>query len=151
MPNTDQIEVVTQAVVDRLRTAASVAAIGLRDADDVAYGDQKLIPRTPYVTVESGSLERSIAGIGGKGQTLNDFTVYILAYTSKVQSNQENRKQSDALSTTIVRQLEDDIKFGELLIHSHVQRIEPGFTTRSGDLMRTVRLTWVGQSKTMIT
>lgn len=150
MPNTDSLTVVADAIKAKLQTPASVAALGLRDANDVAYGDQQKIPRTPYICVETGTKTRELSGIGGKGRVDNHFTVFIMVYISQVKSVQVNRHDADALAEKVELILHEDVTIGGTVIHGFVTSIEPGFSTRSGELMRVARVTWTGLTKTLI-
>lgn len=148
MPQTDRIEVVTQAIVDLLK-ANNASLQNVLDGD-IYYGDQQKYPRTPAIGVESGSLIRELDGRGGKGVTLNTFQVFCLCYISKVQSVQVSRKEADDFAGDVADVLHSDITLGGLVIHGYVTRIEPGFSIRGGELMRAARVTWQGISKTII-
>lgn len=151
MPNTDSFVVVTKAIESKLKLPASVATLGLDSAEDVTYGDQEKIPRTPFICVESGPKIRELSGIGGKGRTDNRFTVFIMCYISEVRSVQLNREEADTLAEQVELLLHEDVTLGGKVIHGFVTGIEPGFSTRSGKLMRVARITWQGLTKTLIT
>ena len=144
------------AIADRLSTVADYintllntnkVTLGLQD---VFYGDQEKIPRTPAVAVETGVYTRELSGIGGKGRTDNKFTVYILVYNNRIRDEQLNRKDVLTLSEAIMDVLHSDVTMGGNVIHGHVTAIEPGYAIRQNVLMRMARITWEGLTKTII-
>lgn len=140
---------------DRLSTVAS-AVKALLDADttlglrEVYYGDQEKIPATPSVCVEPSLLSRELAGIGGKGQTQNQFVVYVICYLAKIQDEQITRLASDQLAEAIMDVLHSSITMSGTVVHGFVTAVEYGYTRRTGALSRVARLTWTGMSKTAI-
>ncbi len=149
MPNTDSLVAVTDAIIAKIES--KIVLLGLASVADVTYGDQQKIPRTPFVTVESGPKTRELTGIGGKGRTDNRFTVFILGYISNIRTIQTNRREADLFGEQLELYLHEDVTLGGLIIHGFVTSIEPGYSTRSGELMRVVRLTYQGLTKTLIT
>ena len=149
MPNTDSLYTVTKAIQTLLQ--ANYVALELDRPEDVTYGDQDKIPRTPFLCVESGPKTRTIDGKGASGRTENNFTVFIMCYISNIRSVQENREDADLFAEQIEALLHSDVQLGGIVIHGFVTSIEPGYATRSGALMRVARITWQGLTKTLIT
>lgn len=138
--NTDSLEEIVTHIVDFLENKTE---LGLQD---VYYGDQTVIPRTPCLAVEGVEKVRELKGI--PFQTENTFQVSLLLYHAKVQSNEMTRKQCDAHAHEVEAALHEDVTFEGLVIWGFVRRIESGYATRGGNLMYASRLTWEGLTKT---
>lgn len=117
---------------------------------DVWYGDQNNIPRFPAVAVEPGPFNRGLSGIGGKGRTDNTITVYLLVYNNNIKDVQKTRQDTDQLAEQLMDVLHEDVTMGGLVIHGFVNTIEPGYTVRGNNLLRSSRVTWTGMTKTLI-
>jgi hypothetical protein len=118
--------------------------------EDVFYGDQALIPRTPAVAIEPGQKTASLNGPGIRGRVRNDFIVYLLVYVAKITDEQENRLGSEELAESIEALLHDNTKLDGLISHGYVTSIESGYVQRGNSLMRSARITWTGFNETMI-
>lgn len=149
--HTDSLYSVTKAIENLLKQPAHMATLEIADEKHITYGDQQKIPATPFLTVESGPKVRELTGIGGKGRTDNRFTVFILCYISAIRSVQLNREDADTFAEAVELILHSDVTLGGLVVHGYVTSIEPGYATRSGELMRVARITWQGLTKTLIT
>lgn len=122
----------------------------------IFYGDQRRVPVTPTVCVESGPTDRRLAGVPQR--TENELECYILVYWAKVQDVQANKLESEQCAETLARFLDGNLNLeragdGGIVIHGYVTRIDPGYSYRGGDrkdLYQTVRLTWNGKTKTML-
>lgn len=145
MPNTGNPTEVTQAVFDRLNL--NKAQLGLVA---VYYGDQEKVPEVPAATVEAGTTSSTLAGAGLNGVVNNVFRNFILIYNSRIGDTQLTKKEAELLAESVRDLLHTDVTFGGLVIHSFVTSIEPGYANRGGVLYRSARITWEGQSKTLI-
>lgn len=134
---------VTQYWVDTLNT--NKFDLGLQD---VYYGDQVKIPRTPAVAVDTGDLSREIKAV--QNFTEDTIEIYFLCYLSKVKTEEAARKQSEVLLETVLDFLDKDTTAGGNVIYGYVTRAEPGYVNRSGILMRSARVTWQGLRKKQI-
>jgi hypothetical protein len=143
--NTPKLTVVTQAVFDTI--FAEKVALG---AEDIWYGEQRKIPRTPCIAIESGLVNREMAGVSAQGRTLNTFTVYIMIFISKLQDEQISRKEADELAEAVEAVLHVDANLGGVVLYGFVTSIEPGYITRQSTTFRVARITWQGVTKTMI-
>ena len=121
----------------------------------VLYGDQNRVPTTPTICVEPGETNRTLAGVPKR--TENQLVAYIIIYYAKVDTNQQTKRDTDKYAEGIVRYLDDNLTLelngdGGIVIHGHVTNINPGYTFRNqgSTLMNTVRLTWVGKTKTIL-
>ena len=139
MSLTDSLVTVVDAVVAKLEAAAD--DLGLTD---VFYGDQELIPRSPAACVETGTKDRSLRG--ATRRTDNAFTVYVLVYHSEVRSPQSNRRDADVLAESIETLLHQDKTLGGLVTHCYVTRLESGYSRKQNALLRSSRLTFVGEN-----
>lgn len=129
-------------VIERQIELLETGDLGLQD---VYYGDQQKIPRTPCATVEAGTQNNLLAGAPFRVE--HDITTYIVLYIAKVTSNQVSKREADLLSAAVTKRLHEDKTMGGLVVYGLVTRIEPGFAQR-GELMQAVRITWTGLSKT---
>lgn len=142
----DRITTVATAMQTLLQ--ANAVALGLQH---VYYGDQERIPATPAVCVEPNLIAREISGIGGKGQTDNNITIYVICYLAKIQDDQATRLAADQLSESIMDVLHTSITMSGTVVHGHVSGIEYGYAKRgAGALTRVARIEWSGFSKTAI-
>lgn len=145
MPNTltDRTSVVTQALVDLIRT--KYHQMGMSSEDDVYYGDQSRYPRFPSVAVEPGPQERTLKATGLQQRVSFDLSIFV--YHGPLVSQSYNAKQTDALAETLIDIVHSDRQLGGYLIHSHITAIEPGAVRRGGALLVVHRLTWSGMSQ----
>jgi hypothetical protein len=149
---TDSMDTVAQYVVDKLKTnyAALTSMVDgeVGSSDDVYYGDQELMPRTPSICVDPGTEQRTLQGVSFR--TDNNFVVYIYVYHAKIQDNQLTRKEVQQVSEAIATLLHQDPQLGGLVIHSYVALNESGYTYRGKTMYRTNRLTFEPYSKTRL-
>lgn len=138
---TDSIVDVTQSLVDTITNSD----LGFKD---VFYGDEKLIPRTPAVSVIPDTKDRVLAETGM--MVVNTFQVFIIIYHSRLDTVQVTRKECDALAEQLESLLHLDKKLGGLLYTSHATTLTPGYVTRGKVIMQATRITWQGRSKTRI-
>lgn len=117
-------------------------------ADNVMYGDQQLIPRTPFACVETGPMISELAGAPYMMQ--NDITVYLMVYHVNLKDpdgEQMTRKECDQMAYDLRTLLHTDKTMGGLVIHGHVTRMDPGYAQRQNKLLKMTRITWSGLSK----
>lgn len=152
MPSiTDSVDVITQYVIDRLRTNAALLKTTTNvvvDPQDIYYGDQEKFPRTPSVCVDPGNRQRTLQGVSFR--TDNNFTIYILVYHAKIQDNQVTRKESQQISEAIETLLHNDPQLGGNVIHSFCSLNESGYVYRTNTMYRTNRITFEPYSKTRL-
>lgn len=115
--------------------------------EDVWYGDQQLIPRTPAVTIEPGRVDTTLNNTGM--QATHEFEVELLVYHSELLEVNTTRLECIQLGESIRDLLNSDKQMDGHVVHGHVSRFEPGYATRQV-LLQAVRLTWNGMSKTRI-
>lgn len=140
MPLTDNLDTVTQYIVDLINT--NKVALGVQD---VWYGDQELIPRSPAVAVEPGTKTRTLTGM--PRMATNNFTVFILVYVAKLQDIQLTRKTSNQLAEAIEDLIHGDSNLGGLVVHGFCTSQESGYAVRGSLLMRAVRISYEAMSK----
>lgn len=143
MPLTDKLSVVSQALVDKIRT--NQAGLGI---NAVYYGDQDKIPTTPIACVEPDAKTNTLKS--AQRMILIDFTAYILLYHSSVVSPQVNRSESDELAEAVETLIHADRTLGELLIHCMITNVASGYANKAGSLVRASRLTFNGQSQALL-
>lgn len=129
-----------KAIVDSVKSTYGIA--------DTFYSDQSQIGRTPTVCVWASNKRREIAGAPRRSH--NTLEAYLLVYISKVQDVQVNSLEADTLAENLETELHKDPTQGGLVYHSLVTSIEFGYVTRSNTQFRTARLTFQGESKTLL-
>jgi len=147
---------VGQRLLDLLNDNGEILFGGQAGVDfQTFYGDQNRIGVTPTVCVESGETTRALAGVPSR--TENQLVAYIIIYWAKVDSNQVTKLEAEQCAETVTRFLDKNLTLdrnadGGIVIHGFVTSINPGYTYRNQGqtLYQTVRLTWVGKSKTML-
>lgn len=121
---------------------ANKVTLGLQD---VWYGDQALVPRTPAVAVEPGTKDVQLNNAFRRPEA--EMTVYILVYHATFGSPQDNRRDADLLAEEIEDLLNNQNQMSGLVIHSYVSRVESGYATKNNTMMRSTRLTFTGLTK----
>lgn len=111
-------------------------SLGLQD---VFYGDQARIPRTPVACVETG--DKSVELNGAPRRVMATMTNYVIIYHASVASPQGNRRDNDALAETIETLINSDAQMASSVIDSLVRAVEYGYAERTNTIYRTSRLT----------
>lgn len=142
---TDQSEVVANYIYQMLHNPTNMTALGLQD---VWYGDQELLPRTPAACVAPGNKTREFQG--ATFRTLNTFETYILAYYGKIQDVQQNLHAATTLADAIETLVHSDLKLGGNVIYVLCTQNEPGMITKAGALLMGARMTFQSMSKTTL-
>jgi hypothetical protein len=143
MPLTNQLKPVADFLEALLET--NKGALGLQD---VFYGDQNRIPRTPTACVDPGEKRRQLNGAPRRTQL--DIVIYILVYHNAVTNVEVLAKTNDKLSEDIENVIHLDAQMGGLLIDSMVTNIEFGYASRGKTLYRVSRLTVEGRSQAQL-
>lgn len=115
---------------------------------DVFYGDQQQIPRTPAICVEPDGKKRTIDGVPRR--SANEFSLYVLLYVSAVTDSQSNARQALDLAEQVEDFLHKDPTLGGLLVHSFCSELEPGYRQRKDTLFRACRIKFEGINKTVL-
>lgn len=110
------------------------------------YGDQNLIDTTPVACVEPDQKDQSYKGTNMYAQNLSCF---ILVYTSKVNSPQINRKDSDQISEDIETLIHKNRTLGGIVIDTIVSNITSGIADKKNGLFRASRITCTAKSQTL--
>lgn len=146
-PHTDQSTVLAQAIVTKIRTAQT--SLGL---DTVLYGEQNNVPGGKAAVVYCGTKRRPLAGVAGPGGRTDNFMEIIIDVHYSVYSTEEDgRLAADKLAEGIETLLHQDTTVGGIIIHGWVNEWVPGVVFKENSMYRTVRLLYVGRSKTNIT
>jgi hypothetical protein len=134
---TDKVSVVAQAV--RAILVEASVRLGLQD---VYYGDQEKIARSPSVAVETGNKNRDLTG--APRRTTITLQVFLILYHSKVQDNQVTRLECDLMAETIEDELHkaEHVTLGGLVSHSMVTNVEYGYARRANTLWTATRMTY---------
>lgn len=139
MTTTSATSTITQALVDLMIT--NKTALGLKD---VFYGDQNLIPKVPSLSVEPGARSREYTQTGL--QTTVDLIEFIMIYHGGYRDVQVTKKATDVLAEAVEAVLHlNRTQIGtadQLVVHSLVTSVEPGFAERGKQIFVVHRLTW---------
>lgn len=146
MPQTKSLYVVGQALVSLLKK--NWESMGLPSPDNVYYGEQQRYPSFPAIAVDPGAATRELTQTGM--QATITFNVAIIVYYGQLVGARDAREASDKLAQAVVDILDQDKKLGDLVIHSLVGSIEPGYAAVAGAIVRATRLSWTGFSKLQI-
>lgn len=141
MPQTDEIEVVTLALVDIFETDITLGI------EDVYYGEEQLIPRTPAVSV---AVSKSRVPYQTGSTYLVTFNAVIDVFHSKYKSKQITRQECDQFAQSVEKLLHADLKLGGLVTNSFVSAIQTGGLRAGTTLMQASRLTWQATSRKRI-
>jgi hypothetical protein len=134
---------VTDYIYDLL--TANKTGLGVQD---VWYGDQKKLPKTPALCVEPGTKERQLVGAPRQAQVI--LKVYVIAYSTSVRDEQVNRLEADEIAEGVENLLHSDAQMGGLVVHSMVTAFESGYVVRGAGLVRACRVTFSMLSKTLL-
>jgi hypothetical protein len=146
-PHTDQSTVLAQALKDKIEL--NKVALGL---DIVLYGEQNNVPGGKAAVVYCGTKRRPLAGVAGPGgRTDNFMEVIIDVHYSVYNPEEEGRLAADKLAEAVETLLHQDTTVGGIIIHGWVNEWTPGVVFKENSMYRTVRLLYVGRSKTNIT
>jgi hypothetical protein len=141
---TDSLVTLAKYVFEKLDDAKAQLKL-----EDVYYGDQAKIPRTPTVCVEPGTKRRNLEG--APRVTRNTMDVMLLVYLMKIGgTTQTTRQEVDEIAESIEGFLHTDPQLNGLAIHSYVTLLESGYADRGGTLFRTARLTFEVDTKTLL-
>lgn len=150
---TDSHDVLTQYIVDKLRTnyallIAAVTGVAVPSPDDIYYGDQDKLPRTPSVCVEPLDTGRTLQGVSYRAD--NEFTWSIFVYHDKFQDNQLTRKECQQVAEVIVTLLHQDPQMGGNAIHSFAPSNESGYVFRAKTQYRANKISYSASTKTRL-
>lgn len=131
----------------QLRMEANMVTLGLQD---VFYGDQSRIPRTPAVCIEPGGKERVLNGMPRRTDVT--LTVYLLVYHYQLTGPEAVRENNDNLAEDIEAVLHLDAQFRDVggaptVVDSMVRNIESGVQAKTNSLFRASRLTFEARSQ----
>jgi hypothetical protein len=144
MPLTDSLATVTRYLFDKFDSLQD--ALGLQD---VFYGDQDSIPRSPCLCVEPGPKNRVIGGVNRRSD--NTFYIYLILYHSEVRSSQANMEEVTLLAEQIEAVVHQDPRLGGLVTHCFCSEVAPGYARKAtGGPMRAARITVEAMDKTNI-
>jgi hypothetical protein len=145
---TDQTDRITDVVDSILRKVEqNKDRLGV---EYIFYRDQEKIPSFPAICVEPGPLTKTLTGVGGKGRTDNNFTVFLIVYIGHIGAQEEASKESDKLAELLMDIIHEDMTLGGLVAHGFVAEITPGYSFREKATIKAARLTWRGLSKTLM-
>lgn len=140
-PPTDKPSVVAAYIKDMLEQSAI-------PFEDVWYGDQNLIPRTPAAAVEPGARGREWAGTSRS--SMNTFVVDVIIYHSQLEDVNLTRQEALELAEDVEVLLHSDPTLGGLVIDSLCTSLEPGYAERGNILLQATSVRWEGRSKTRV-
>lgn len=134
-PCTDSLFVVTDHLFTLMNTNKATFTTPVQD---VFYGDQNRIPRTPAITVAASQKTRELAG--APRQMMNNFEVFVNIFFSNVRDITLNHREADQLAEEVEAKIHEDITFNGRVINSFVALNEAGFLNREDTQFRGSRL-----------
>jgi hypothetical protein len=141
MTNTDRAEVVANYIFTMMQDNAT--ALGV---EDVWYGDQTLLPKTPAICVSPGDKKRIFQG--SSYRTLNTFETYVMVYWGQIQDIQANLHSCTNLADDIETLVHSDLTLGGNVFSVICMQNQPGIANKQGALLVGARLTFESMSKT---
>jgi hypothetical protein len=121
---------------------------GTLGIQDVYYGDQKQIPRTPSLCLEPDAKRRELAGVPRRVE--NTLGFYVLLYISKVTDVETNARDALVFAETVETYIHQDKDSGGYLVHGYCTDVEPGYRTRGDSKFRACRIKFEGINKTVL-
>lgn len=115
---------------------------------DVFYGDEQRIPRTPAITVAASQKVRELEGAPRRVRNVLD--VFVNVFFSDVRAVELNHRAADQLSEQVEAVIHADITFGGIVINSMVVLNEAGFLNRRESTFRGNRLIVQVMTKTSL-
>lgn len=146
MSHTDKVTPVAIFIKDLL--IANQASLGLQG---VLFGEQTMIPESPFAIVNCGPKRRVLAGASAPGgRTENRLTVFIDIVSSSVGPESDERLKLDQLSEAVETKIHADVTCGGIIIHGFVTDWEPGHFFIGNSMFRSTRLIFEGVTKTYL-
>lgn len=146
-PHTDLSTVLAQALKDKIEL--NKVALGL---DTVLFGQQSNVPGGKAAVVYCGTKRRPLAGVAGPGGRSDNFMEVIIdVHYSVYNPEEEGRLAAEKLAESVETLLHQDTTAGGIIIHGWVNEWTPGVVFKDNSMYRSVRLLYVGRSKTNIT
>ena len=121
---------------------------------DVWYGDQVNLPRTPALCIEPGRKTRQFAG--APDMTDNNFDVFFLLYHGAVRETQTTRKEAITCAEAIEKYFQvnhfnlANASGDQIALFGYFREVDPGYVYKNGTLYSAVRMTWNGYTKTSL-
>lgn len=144
MSLTDSVVTVAEAVIDILE--AKKSALGIQD---IYYGDQKRIPRSPAICIETGEKSRELNG--APRRTLVTIPINLLVYHNALEAGAAGqRKTNDTLAESVEATLHDNADLGGIVIHCFCTSLEPGYVSKSGTLWQATNISLTATSQIML-
>lgn len=136
---------VANLLVTKLTNASN--QLGLQG---VYYGDQALLPATPIVCVEPDMKE--VVEFSPFRKVDSMITIFIIVYTSAVESPQANRQDSDALAEKIEAFIHKDAQLlrpdlSASVIDCYITRVASGYVKKGTSIIRASRLTFTARTQ----
>lgn len=145
MPHTSSVSVLAQAIKNKIVAVQVTLGINL-----VLYGNHTMIPENLTVVVKPINKRKTLAGVSAPGgRTENEMIVFIEVHSSAVGDEENARIALETLSDNIEAELHKDVTMGGIIIHGFVTETDHGESSLGGEF-RTVRLTYVGKTKTYL-
>jgi len=139
---TDSLETFVATIQSLIETNKD--ALGI---EDVWYGDQRKIPRTPSVEVIPGRKIRNL--VGAPRRIENGFECFVMVVAGLVQDVQVNLHLAGQIAESVETVLHADPTLGGICINCMVVSTEFGIAERSGEY-RAARLTVQAMSRTLL-
>lgn len=106
---------------------------------NVYYGDQENVPRTPTACVDPGGKVRVLDG--APRRTMTTMTNYVIVYHYELAALPLVREASDRTAEKIEAIIHEDPYMNESVVDSMVTAVESGYLSRRNVIYRASRLT----------
>jgi hypothetical protein len=143
----------TLVIADRFYTILNANKVSL-GLEDVWFGDQDLLPRTPALCVEPGVKRRELSA--AQNMTLNTIDTHFLLYYSEIVEIQQQRRATvafaEAIETFLHQNHQTLLAVGgqQLTIHGLCTDMDPGYAVKKDRYFSAVIITWTSTTKTRL-
>lgn len=123
------------------------------DLEEVYFGNQNLVPRTPAIMVDPNEIVRTLRQTGHV--TENIMEIEMMYFYASNKGNEVNTREALLGAEAVADLLNSHPKLtttdgNDLVINGYVTRISSGFVTRRNTIYTAARLLWNGQSRTRL-
>lgn len=154
MPDTQPLSDSSLVIAERWFQILTInkAALGL---EDVWFGDQQMVPRTPTLCVEPGLKRRTL--FAAQNRTENEIDTYFLIYHSPISEMQDARRETMRVAEAVEHFLHlNHLRLfaangtTQLTVHGYCTDMDPGYSRKQNTTYNAVQMTWRNLTKTWL-
>lgn len=147
MSHTDDDTVVAEYIFNLINANKADLLI-----DTVLYGNHVNLPSAGVAVVTAMGKRRILAGVSAPGgRTENQLMVLIELNWSKVGDESTERRAADTRANLLEDLIHSDTTLDGIIIHGFISEVDRGEVTSNNSMFRSVRMSFVGKTKTYLT